>query len=80
MPSTNYTIIPEPPSQQSKLLPGAGSLWRANVEGMVLVLRPEAYSAQRLKPVTEVLDEEPVLDATQIKLYPAARASILYLF
>lgn len=38
------------------------------VEGMVLVLRPEAYSAQRLKPVTEVLDEEPVLDATQIKL------------
>jgi len=38
------------------------------VEGMVLVLRPEAYSAQRLKPVTEVLDEETVLDATQIKL------------
>lgn len=38
------------------------------VEGMVLVLRPEAYSAQRLKPVTEVLDEEPVLAATQIKL------------
>lgn len=38
------------------------------VEGMVLVLRPEAYSAQRLKPVTEALDEEPVLDATQIKL------------
>lgn len=38
------------------------------VEGMVLILRPEAYSAQRLKPVTEVLDEEPVLDATQIKL------------
>ena len=38
------------------------------VEGMVLVLRPEAYSAQRLKPVTEVLDEEPILDATQIKL------------
>lgn len=43
-------------------------LGNKKVEGMVLVLRPEAYSAQRLKPVTEVLDEEPVLDATQIKL------------
>lgn len=43
-------------------------LGNKKVEGMVLILRPEAYSAQRLKPVTEVLDEEPVLDATQIKL------------
>lgn len=38
------------------------------VEGMVLVLRPAAYSAQRLKALTEVLDEAPVLDGAQIKL------------
>lgn len=38
------------------------------VEGMVLVLRPETYSVTRLKPLTEVLDEEPMLDANQIRL------------
>lgn len=38
------------------------------VEGMVLVLRPEAYRASRLKSITEVLDADPVLDDSQIRL------------
>ena len=35
---------------------------------MVLVLRPTEYTAQRLKTVIQVLDEEPVLNAQQIRL------------
>lgn len=38
------------------------------VEGMVLVLRPPEYTAQHLKSITQVLDEQPLLDAQQIRL------------
>lgn len=37
-------------------------------EGIVLSIRPNDLSGRTIKPVTEVLDEEPVLDASMLRL------------
>lgn len=64
-------LIPEESTAQAKvgcrvLIPfGKGNV---RSEGILLALREEAEQPGRLKPITEVLDDEPVLDGEMIRL------------